>query len=130
MLKPPQVKRQSEQPKKSGRKDPVEKELAPRRLIKANITHSKCKGIGYNARSYTDESAPRKPKGRPRRPRKTKQTSKYNNEVGTSTNLEGSNIANVEVDMTKEDSFLSNTNDHMFYDTADEQFHSQIMQDA
>ncbi|PON54731.1 hypothetical protein TorRG33x02_301620 [Trema orientale] len=83
MLKPLKIKRQlgRPKPKRNRCKDPAEKQVAPKRPMKGNFTCSTCKGIGHNARSCTNEPAPKKPKSKLGRPKKTKDK----NEVATST---------------------------------------------
>lgn len=81
MLHPPEVKRPPGRPTTKRRKDPVEKELAPRRVTKLKATCGKCGGIGHNSRGCKNEAIPKKPKGKPGRPRKKPLTKAGTNEV-------------------------------------------------
>ena len=69
-LEPPNVKRRPGCRRHSKRKDLAEKALALERLMKPKWNCSICNGIGHNIRSCTSEPLPKKPKGKPGRPKK------------------------------------------------------------
>ena len=78
------MKRLSDQPKKGRCKELAERQITPKRLMKNKFTCSRCNDIGHNLRSCTNEPISKKPKGKPRRPKKTKKVSKNNTKIGTS----------------------------------------------
>ena len=79
-LQPPKVIRPPGRPKKTRRRDPMEKVAKRKRLMKPQWVCSRYNQLGHNKRTCTNEPSQKKPKGKPGRPRKKKTSTSGNSE--------------------------------------------------